>query len=191
MLTSIRKFSNTIFAKILLGIIIIPFVFWGMGSSFVGGNKNIIVVIEKEKYSVEEFGNFVQKIAGTNKKIDANQIEELLSMFISEKLMESEVEHFTIVLSDDSLAKLIRHQKDFKRDNKFSRIEYEKFLLKNNITAINFENNLSKVETKKQLLDFIGGGIFPSKFLVNTEYDKINQKRKIELINLNDVLKKK
>ena len=191
MLGSLRTFTSSIYAKILIGIIIIPFVFWGMGSSFVGGNKNIIVAIEKEKYSVEEFGNFIQKFSGTNKKIDANQIEDLLSMFISEKLMESEIEHFKIVLSDDSLAKLIRHQKNFKRDNKFSRIEYEKFLLKNNITAINFENNLSKVETKKQLLDFIGGGIFPSKFLVSTAYDKINQKRKIELINLNDVFKKK
>jgi len=192
MLGSLRTFTSSIYAKILMGIIIIPFVFWGMGSSFVGGNKNIIVVIEKEKYSVEEFGNFVEKFAvATNKKINASQVEELLSMFISEKLMESEIEHFKIVLSDDSLAKLIRHQKDFKRDNKFSRIEYEKFLLKNNITAINFENNLSKAETKKQLLDFIGGGVFPSKFSVSAAYDKINQKRKIELINLNDVFKKK
>ena len=192
MLRSLRTFTSSIYAKILMGIIIIPFIFWGMGSSFVGGNKNIIVVIEKEKYSVDEFGKFVEKFAvATNKEIDTSQIEELLSMFISGKLMESEIEHFKIVLSDDSLAKLIRHQKDFKRDNKFSRIEYEKFLLKNNITAINFENNLSIAETKKQFLDFIGGGIFPSKFLVNTEYDKINQKRKIELINLNDVFKKK
>ena len=54
-----------------------------------------------------------------------------------------------------------------------------------------FESNLYKIETKKQLLNFIGGGIFPSKFLVNNAYDKINQKRNIELINLNDVLKKK
>ena len=130
MLGSLRTFTSSIYAKILMGIIIIPFVFWGMGSSFVGGSKNIIVIIEKEKYSVDEFGNFIQKFAGTNKRIDANQIEELLSVFISEKLMESEIEHFKIVLSDDSLAKLIRHQKDFKRGNKFSRIEYEKFLLK-------------------------------------------------------------
>ena len=31
MLNSIRNFSKTIFAKILLFIVIIPFVFWGMG----------------------------------------------------------------------------------------------------------------------------------------------------------------
>ena len=51
MLGSIRKFSTSIYAKILLGIIVIPFVFWGMGTSFIGGNKNILVVIENEKYA--------------------------------------------------------------------------------------------------------------------------------------------
>ena len=48
----------------------------------------------------------------------------------------------------------------------------------------------SKIK-KKQLFDFIGGGIIPTKFLVNITYDKINQKRNIQVINLNDVLKKK
>ena len=155
MLGSLRTFTSSIYAKILMGIIIIPFVFWGMGSSFVGGNKNIIVVIEKEKYSVEEFGNFVEKFAvATNKKINANQVEELLSMFISEKLMESEIEHFKIKLSDSSLKKLVKHQKDFKRENKFSRTEYEKFLLKNNITAVNFESILSKSAIKADSIIF-------------------------------------
>ena len=191
MLGPLRKFSSTIYAKILLGIIVIPFVFWGMGSSFIGGNKNIIVVIEKEKYSVEEFGNFIQKFTPPNNKITPDQVEKLLSAFIGEKLIEQEVQHFEIKLSDDSLSKLIKNQKDFERENKFSRIEYEKFLLKNNITASYFENNLYQNETKRQLLNFIGGGIFPSKFLVNAAYDKINQKRDIELINLNDILKKK
>ena len=50
---------------------------------------------------------------------------------------------------------------------------------------------MSKQEKKKQLLDFISGGIMPSKFLVNQSYDKINQKRNIEFINLNDLFKKK
>ena len=43
MLAPLRKFSQSIYAKILLGIIVIPFVFWGMGSTLTGGNKNIIV----------------------------------------------------------------------------------------------------------------------------------------------------
>jgi len=191
MLGQIRKFSSSIYAKILMGIIVIPFVFWGMGSNFIGGNKNVIVVIEKEKYSVQEFLNFIQKFAAPNQKIAKDQIENFLSIFISEKLMEKEFEHFDIKLSDNSLSKLIKIQKDFKRDNKFSRIEYEKFLLKNNIMASIFEADFSKHEKKKQLLNYIGGGVIPSKYLVNMTYDRINQKRNIDLINLNDVFNKK
>ena len=192
MIASLRKFSTSIYAKILLVIIIIPFVFWGMGSSFKGGSKNIIVKIEKDKYSIEEFGNFIQKFAKINNiKVEANQIEELLSAFIGEKLMDKEVDYFNIKLSDNSLAKLIKHQKNFKRNNEFSRIEYEKFLIKNDITAVNFENNLSKFEARKQLMDFIGEGIIPSQFQVNETFNKINQKRNIELINLNNIFNKK
>jgi len=187
MLGSFRKFSGSIYAKILLGIIIIPFIFWGMGSSITGGSKNVVVVIDKEKYSIQHFSNFIKKTA--LKKVEANDVEGFLFAFISEKLIEEEIEHFGIKLSDNSLSKLIRHQEQFKRENKFSRTEYEKFLIKNNVTAINFESILSKEEKKKQLLDFIGGGASPSKFLVNISYDKINQKRVIELINLNDVFK--
>ena len=191
MLGSIRKFSKTIYAKILLGIVVIPFVFWGMGSSFVGGNKNVIVVIDKEKYSVQEFTNFIQKYAPIDQKINANLIDKFLSDFIGEKLIEKEAERFDIKLSDKSLSKIIKGQKEFKRENKFSRIEYEKFLLTNNITAVNFENNLLKHEKKKQLLNLIAGGIAPSEFLISSVYNKMNQKRNIEIINLNDVLKKK
>ena len=188
MLGSFRKFSGSIYAKILLGIIVVPFVFWGMGSTITGGSKNVVVVIDKEKYSIQHFSNFIKKTA--LKKVEANDVEGFLFAFISEKLIEKEIEHFGIKLSDNSLTRLIKNQEHFKRENKFSRTEYEKFLIKNNVTAINFESILSKEEKKKQLLDFIGGGASPSKFLVNISYDKINQKRAIELISLDEVFEK-
>jgi len=191
MLGAIRKFSTSIFAKILLGIIVIPFIFWGMGSTFKGGNKNVIATIDNEKYSIKEFVDYIQMHAPGYERIGSNEIENILSAFIGEKLVTKEVEYFGIRLSDFSLSKLIKHQKDFKRDNKFSRVEYEKFLIKNNITAVAFEKNLSNAEKRRQLLNFIGSGISPSKFLVNVAYDKINQKRNIQFINLNVIFNKK
>ena len=44
---------------------------------------------------------------------------------------------------------------------------------------------------KEQLLEFVGAGIVPSNFMINSSYDRINQKRYIEVINLNEVFKKK
>ena len=153
MLSSIRKFSTSWYAKILLGIIVIPFIFWGMGGVFTGGNKNVIVVIDKNKFSTQEFANFLKYRATDEEMLNINSIEKLLSNFIGDKLIDKEVEHFGIKLSDDSLGKLIKHQKGFKRGNKFSRIEYEKFLLKNNITAAGFEADFSKLEKKKQFFN--------------------------------------
>ena len=49
MLGIIGKFSRRIFAKIFLFIIAIPFVFWGMGPVFRGGNVNVVAEIGKEK----------------------------------------------------------------------------------------------------------------------------------------------
>ena len=80
MLGSIRKFSETIYAKILLGIIILPFIFWGMGNSIRGGNKNIVVVIDEEKYSIQEFSEFIKRTA--DKKVRADHIDSFLSSFI-------------------------------------------------------------------------------------------------------------
>ena len=117
MLGSIRKFSGSIYAKILLGIVIIPFVFWGMGSSIRGGSKNIVVVIDKEKHSIQEFNEFIKRSA--NKKVKSSDIDAFLSAFIGEKLIEKEIEHFKIRLSNTSLSKLVKHQKNFKRGNKF------------------------------------------------------------------------
>ena len=190
MLGSIRKFSTSIYAKILLVIIVIPFVFWGMGTSFTGGNKNVIVQIDKEKFSTEDFANFVNIYRSSNEKVNSQEIDQLLSVFIGNKLIEKEYNDFGIKLSDVSLSKLIKIQKEFKKENEFSRTEYEKFLISNNLDAVNFEKNLANQEKKKQLLNIIGGGIVPSKFLVNNIYNKINQKRKIELINLNDAFVK-
>lgn len=190
MLAPLRKFSSSIYAKILLGIIVVPFVFWGMGSNFVGGNKNIILTIDKDKYSIQDFASYIQNFISSSQKIDSSQLEEILSIYAGNKLIDKEIEYFEIKLSNKSLSQLLQNQKDFKRNNVFSRVEYEKFLLQNNIRAVTFENNLLYNEKKKQFLDFIGGGIVPSSFLVQSAYNKVNQKRNIQYLDLNQMLSK-
>ena len=150
MLGSIRKFSTTIYAKILLAIVIIPFVFWGMGGVFTSGDKNIIVKIDDEKYSIQEFNEFIKHSA--IRKVEKKQIERFLSNFIGEKLIEKEIQSLGIELSEKSLRNLLKHQKNFKRNGEFSRVEYEKFLLKNNITSVAFEAIMSKEERKNNYL---------------------------------------
>ena len=192
MLSTIRKFSTTIFAKIFLFIVAIPFIFWGMGNVFSTGNQNTIVKIGKEKISTQVFIDWIKYNAPNpdNEIIDKNSIDKLLSSFIGEQLISNEIESLGIIISDIALGKIIQNEKIFKRDDKFSKLEYAKFLLDNNLNVVNFENNMSRQIKKKQLFNFIGGGIIPSNFSVNSDYDKINQERIIEIINLNEIFKK-
>ena len=113
MLGKIRKFSSSIFAKVFLFIVAIPFVFWGMGPLFKSGSQNIIVKIDKEKIPIEEFVNYINMYSVPSDNLDSAFIEKMLSNFIGEKIIENEIESFNIVLSDESLSKLIKNKKIF------------------------------------------------------------------------------
>ena len=192
MLGSIRKFSSSIYAKVFLFIVAIPFVFWGMGDVFRGGNLNTIVIIDKEKIHTQEFIGYLKMRSLTTKELnDSSVIQRVLSDFIGEKLILNEIKKYKIKLSNESLSKIIKNHKKFMRDGKFSRTEYEKFLIENNYSAIFFEERIKFGEKKNQLQNFLGGGIIPPDFLVNMNFNKINQKRKVEYIDLNKVIKKK
>ena len=165
MLGSIRKFSSSIYAKVFLVIVAIPFIFWGMGPVFQGGKQNTIAEIGKNKISTTEFINYINSKSTENMILDDRTIEKLLSSFIGEKLMSLEIDNYNIKLSDNSLSAIIKNNKSFIKDKKFSRTKYEKFLIENNLNAVTFENNISELNKKEHLFSFIGGGIMPSYFI--------------------------
>ena len=57
-------------------------------------------------------------------------LEKILSEYIGRKVMALEIERSGITINDNSLRNIIKNDKLFFKDNKFSRTEYEKFLLK-------------------------------------------------------------
>ena len=191
MLEKLRKFSNSFFAKIFLFIIAIPFVFWGMGDLFSSGNQKTIVKIENDKISTQEFINFINLRYSSIETLNEEIIQNILSSFIGQKLIEQEIKKYNIVLSDKSLARILKNTKIFMKNNEFSRTEYEKFLIQNNISSNVFEKNISMQEEKNHLLNFIGGGVMPSNFMINYNFNETNQERIIEYIDLNNVLKRK
>jgi peptidyl-prolyl cis-trans isomerase D len=196
MLNSIRKFSKSIFAKILMVIIIIPFVFWGMGGVFNSGNTNNIVKINNQSISTQDFVDYLQNSKLNNdfikKNIDKNIIEEMLSKLISKTLLEMEISKLNIAISEKSLINKITTNKNFLDEkNKFSRIKYEKFLLTKNITAPMFEIQLKNNELRKNLFSYVSGGIKSPLFMTSALYKEQSSKLDLEYFDLNFVYKKK
>ena len=195
MLNSIRKFSRTLFAKILIVIIIIPFIFWGMGGLFNSGNSNNIAKINNKSISTQDFINYINQSKINpeilKKNLDNNVLEELLSMLVSQKLLEMEIEDLNVNISDTTLIKKIKSNENFHDDSKkFSRFKYEKFLLSQNLTAANFEKQLKDNELKKKLFSYVGGGIKSPFFFANNSYKEETSKLEIEFINLENEYQK-
>ena len=196
MISSFRNFAKTKFAGLLVFIIIIPFVFWGMGGMFSSGNTNSVAKINNHNISTQEFIDYLNSSGVPEKTIrenlDKNIVEELLSGLISTTLIDLEIKNFELIISEITLLKKIKENKNFKDENgSFQRIKYEKFLLENNLSAPSFEQRLRDRELQKNLFDYIGAGTIQPQFLVNKLYEEENKKLKIEYLNLNGFYKKK
>ena len=196
MLNKLRSFSKGKMAAVLVAIIIIPFVFWGMGSVFSGGNTNSVAKINNFNISTKDFVTYINrskiKTETIQDNLDENILEDLLTQLVSNTLIDIEIKDQNIKFSDDTLAKRIRKNKSFQdENNNFSRIKYEKFLLENNISAAEFEVKLRKKELKNNLFSYISGGVTSPYFFTNSVYKKQTKEIEISYINLNSVYKKK
>ncbi len=188
MSTSIGKLSKSFLVKLLVGIIILPFIFWGMGDVFRGGNQNVIATIDTKKVSTQEFIKYLNRLNLTKEQIKnlpkTDLIEKILSEYIGRKVMALEIEESGIIVNDNSLRNIIKSDKLFFKDNKFSRTKYEKFLITSNVSASMFEQNIAEQESKRQFLSSLATGIVIPDNLVENTFKKENQTKIIKYINL-------
>ena len=196
MLNKLRNFSKGKLATILVAIIIIPFVFWGMGSVFSGGNTNSVAKINNFNISTKDFVDHINK-SNINtdiikENIENNILEELLTELISNSLIDIEIKDLNILISDKILVERIKKSKIFHDEKKqFSRLKYEKYLLENNISATNFEIRLRKKDLKNKLFKYISGGIKSPYFITNKTYKDETKQIELSYLDLNNVYKKK
>ena len=197
MLDIFKNFKKKKLAGLLLIIvIIIACAFGGFGGGFNSGNKNTIAKINNSDISTQDFMDYLngsglsQEVIRNN--IDKNIIEELLSALVSKTLLDLEIEDAKIIISENTLIKKIKKNKNIQdKNNKFKRTLYEKFLLTNNMTAAMYEIKLKENALQKTLFTYISGGAKSPKFLINKYYKSKNSKLNIDYINLDNFYKKK
>ena len=193
MLTSIRKITTSFLAKVLIAIIILPFLFWGMGDVFRGGNQNILATIDSEKVSAQSFSQYVNRLnLNDEQRKNLNKsdlLDKILSDYIGKKIILLEIKDQGISLSNQSLKEIITADEAFLRDGKFSRTKYEKFLLESGISAPIFEQNIAEQEKKRQLLTFLSEGLLLPNTLIKKEFENENQIKTIQYLELDEIYK--
>jgi peptidyl-prolyl cis-trans isomerase D len=206
MLSSLRKFSETIIAKIFILLIALSFVFWGI-NDFLGSSRNSSVAeIDGEKISFNQFLIEFNKIMLNNniesakKAIDKNIHLTAISNIVSEKLLKMHSKNKGVYVDETTIATEIKNTVQFKDGASFSRLKYEKFLLERNINSKILEEQIKKNIMRNVISESIIGYIPSNKtYAENLIKNKINllyedyltKKYKIEINekSLNNFLK--
>ena len=91
MISNLREFAKTGVAKVLMVIIVIPFVFWGMGGVFSTGSTNSIAKINNYNISTQDFVDHLNRARldteTIRENIDNNILEDVLGNLISSTLI--------------------------------------------------------------------------------------------------------
>lgn len=206
MLSSLRKFSETIVAKIFIAIIALSFVFWGINDFFRSNNSNSVAEINGEKISFNQFIKEFNKIIRSNniqsEKIAINNNIHILAVsnIVSEKLLKIHAKKLGVAIDDTIIAIEIKNSKEFKDKDFFSRTKYEKFLLERNINSKILEDQINKNLKKKIIIESLTGYIPNNKIIPETilknkinilyeDFLRKNYKIIIKEKQLNDYLK--
>jgi peptidyl-prolyl cis-trans isomerase D len=163
MLSSLRKFSETIVAKIFIALIALSFVFWGINDFFRSSYSNSVAEIDGEEISFNQFVSEFNKIIRNNniqsEKIAINNNIHILAVsnIISEKLLKIHTKKLGVIIDDTIIAIEIKNSNEFKDKDIFSRTKYEKFLLERNINSKIIEEQINKNLKKKIITESITG----------------------------------
>ena len=183
MLSSLRKFSETIIAKIFIALIALSFVFWGINDFFRSSYSNSVAEIDGEEISFNQFINEFNKIIRNNNiesgkvAISKNIHILAISNIVSEKLLKNHSKKLGVIIDDTTIAIEIKNNREFKDKESFSRTKYEKFLLEKNINSKILEDQINRNLKKKIITESISGFI-PN----NKKYSDELVKNKINIL---------
>jgi parvulin-like peptidyl-prolyl isomerase len=156
MLRFMRKYATGYLVKGLFGIIIVVFIFWGVGS-FRGGEK-VVAEVGPYKISIIEYQESYNRLLNFYKMLYKDKLDDavLNQLKIKEKAINELVDKYVLLLeakemglniSDREFSEYIANIDAFKRDGKFDQSVYAEILKRNNIDPKNFE-----VSEKSRLL---------------------------------------
>ena len=185
--------SKSILVKLLIVIIIAVFALWGVGDMFSAGKTNVVAEVSGKNIYSEDYVNQLRNglqsknYQNVSDAIKDNLHIQILNQLIAEKIFEIYAEEEKIIINDKTLSNFIKNIPEFSKNGKFSRTEYEKNFLKNQIDSYSFETSFKKSLLKKlivesQNLDSISTSYHKTK--VKNYFEK---KISISYINLEDL----
>ncbi len=193
MLNKLRKFSETFFAKILIGLIILSFAFWGISDFFRSEPKNIIAEVDGKEISLNHLINEINNLSKlynfkNNKEAINNNLHFIaLSNLISDKVLQSHIKQEGVIIDDISLSIEIKNTKEFQDNKNFSRSKYEKFLIERGVSSKILEEQIRTTLEKRIIQDTLKGFIPINNYYTKKVNEFYSESVDIEYVDLEKI----
>ncbi|MBM9518368.1 SurA N-terminal domain-containing protein [Desulforhopalus vacuolatus] len=152
MLQAIRNKKNSTVIQIIVGIIVLVFVFWGFGADLLSGNRTPLTIngqgisiIEYNKAYNKAADLLSQKFSGNMPKNFAEQVNlkgQVANQLIRDTLLRQGAQQMGIVVSNEELRKAVESQPAFLVGGVFDMKRYKKVLAANRMTPTVFEKKM-------------------------------------------------
>jgi hypothetical protein len=148
MLKFMRKYATGYMVKALFGLIIVVFVFWGVGSF--RESDTTVAVVGPHKISLMEYREEYDRLLNMYRMIYKDKLDEnvLRELNLKEKTMNELVDKYILMIkaneigmsvSDKEFKEYLENIEMFKRDGKFSEMVYKEVLKRNGMDPKRFE----------------------------------------------------
>jgi len=196
MLDVLRKGAQTWVAKLLLMILVISFGVWGISGSLLSnfGGGNAVIKVGDVKVEPNEFRLAYERALAmmsqqfgtrlTSEQARALGIEgRVYSQLAAGAALDQLADNMNLGLSEDQLAQFIASDETFHdASGNFDRDTFNAVLRNAGMSEKDYVMSRSRMATRSQIIDAVGGGFKPPVTLVNALLEYQNQKRDISYL---------
>ena len=168
----LRKGATSIFAKVFLAVIVIVFIFWGIGT-FTTERSQVVAEVLSEKITAREFREFFNyqlfqlKLAFGEQALehakDQKFKEEILRELIRRKLLVKFAESLGLSVSKKEVEVYLSEIQAFQENGAFSPAKYQALLREVGITPKFFEELLKQDLLEQKLFSILGSALLTTK----------------------------
>ncbi|MEN8212105.1 MAG: SurA N-terminal domain-containing protein [Thermodesulfobacteriota bacterium] len=192
MLRYLRENTGNWIIKIFLGIIVIVFVFLGVGS-FGSKRNDSVATINDEPITIKEYQRTYKMLVdqmrarfGKNLNDDIlkalNVKQQALDSLIDERLVLLEAGKLGITISDEELQQSVLSIKAFQKDDNFNLEQYKKVLSLNSLTPETFEKSQINALRQQKVREMLFSSVNVSELEVRNWYLFQNTKTAIDYV---------
>ncbi len=192
MLNLMRKNAGTWLIKILLGAIVLVFVFWGVGS-FRDRGAGRVASVNGDPIMVEEYNEAYNHLVEQIKQRYGNRLnDEMLKMLqvkkqaldqlIEKRLLLTEAKRLQFMVSDEELSSSIKTVPAFQNNGNFDNRRYRAVLAQNHLTPESFEAKQREFILMDKVRSLISDSVMVSDAEVEDSYQWKNSQIKIDYV---------